>query len=161
MPTVAIWYFQLVLSLSNDIAENPGPIGNHDTANSCLFSFCNWNLNTLSKDDFSRLHLLNAHNAIHDYDIISLCETSLGSNENVPLNIFPGYQYYASNHSNGEKKGGVGIFYKESLPIKFRDDLSFEECIVAELLVEWKKNYLQFCTIILNTLQIALNLQIS
>ena len=141
MPTVAIWYFQLVLSLSNDIAENPGPIGNHDTANSRLFSICNWNLNTLSKDDFSRIHLLKAHNAIHDYDIISLCETSLGRNENVPLNIFPGYQYYACNHSSGEKKGGVGIFYKESLPIKFRDDLSFEECIVAELVVERKKNF--------------------
>ena len=66
---------------------------------------------------------------------MALCETSLGINENVPKNIFPGYQYFACNHPSGEKKGGVGIFYKESLPIKFRDDLSFEECIVAELAV--------------------------
>ena len=76
-----------------------------------FFSFCNWNLNTISKDDFSRIHLLNAHNAIHDYDILALCETSLGINENVPKNIFPGYQYFACNHPSGEKKGGVGIFY--------------------------------------------------
>ena len=31
------------------------------------------------------------------------------------------------------KKGGVGIFYKDTLPIKIRSDLSFDECIVAEL----------------------------
>ena len=111
MPTVAIWYFQLVLSLSNDIGENPGPLNNHEIViQSHYFSFCNWNLNTLSKDDFSRIHLLNAHNAIHDYDIISLCETSLGINENVPNNILPGYQFFACNHPSGEKKGGVGIF---------------------------------------------------
>ena len=95
--------------------------------------------NTIRKDDFSLIHLLNVHNTIHDYDIISLCETSLGKNENVPKDIFPGYQYHACNHPSGEKKGGVGIFYKDSLPIKFRDDLAFDECIVAELVVERKK----------------------
>ena len=31
------------------------------------------------------------------------------------------------------KKGGVGIFYKESLPLRLRQDLAFDECIVAEL----------------------------
>ena len=112
MPTVAIWYFQLVISLSNDVSENPGLIGSHDTANSRFFSFCNWNLNTLSKDDFSRIHLLNAHNAIHDYDIISLCETSLGMTENVPKNIFPGYEFFACNHSSGEKKVAWEFFIR-------------------------------------------------
>ena len=110
MPTVAIWYFQLVLSLSNDISENPGPISSQKTVNSRFFSFCNWNLNTISKDDFSRIHLLNAHNTIHGYDIVSLCETSLGVNENVPKNILPGYQYFACNHASGEKKRWCGNF---------------------------------------------------
>ena len=29
--------------------------------------------------------------------------------------------------------GGVGLFYKNSLPIKIRNDLSFDESIVIEL----------------------------
>ena len=58
---------------------------------------------------------------------------ALSDNETVPENILQGYNYYACNHTGGEKKGGVGLFYKESLPILIRDDLSFEECIVAEL----------------------------
>ena len=133
IPLATLWYFQLVISLSNDISENPGPQHiNHIDGVSPYFSFCNWNLNTLSKDKFSTVSLLNAHNSLHKYDIISLCETSLKDNEIVPENILQGYNYYACNHTSGEKKGGVGLLYKESLPILIRDDLSFEECIVAE-----------------------------
>ena len=38
-----------------------------------------------------------------------------------------------------KEKGGVGIFYKETLPLKIRRDLSFEECIVTELSLGRKK----------------------
>ena len=74
IPLTTRWYFQLVISLSNDISKNPGPqhSNNFDRV-SPYFSFCNWNLNTLSKDEFSRVSLLNAHNSIHNYD---MCETS-------------------------------------------------------------------------------------
>ena len=41
--------------------------------------------------------------------------------------------------TSGKKKGGVGIFYKDSLPIIIRGDLSFDECIVAELRFGRKK----------------------
>ena len=140
IPCATLWYFQLVISMSNDISENPGPqYANQINGASPYFSFCNWNLNTLSKDKFSRISLLDAHNSIYKYDIISLCETSLSKDEIVPENILPGYHYHACNHPSGEKKGGVGIFYKDSLPIKIRSDLSFDECIVAELRFGWKK----------------------
>ena len=33
-------------------------------------------LNSLTKDKFIRLNLLEAHNSLFNYDIISLCETS-------------------------------------------------------------------------------------
>ena len=36
------------------------------------------------------------------------------------------------------RHGGVGLFFKNSLPIKIRDDLSFEESIVVELKI-WSK----------------------
>ena len=77
--------------------------------------------------------ILNAHNSIHNYDIISLCETSLSNSEFVPDNILQGYNYHGCNHTSGEKKGGVGIFYKDSLPTIIRGDLTFDECTVAEL----------------------------
>ena len=125
IPLAILWYFQLVISLSNDISENPGPQhSNHFDRVSPYFSFCNWNLNTSSKDEFSRVSLLNAHNSIHNYDIF-LCETSLINGEFVPENILQGYNYYACNNTSGEKKGGVGIFYNDSLPIIIRCDLSF------------------------------------
>ena len=140
IPCAGLWYFQLVISLSNDISKNPGPFSPEAPGGTTpYFSFCNWNLNTLSKDDFTRINLLQAHNSNYKYDIISLCETSLGRNEIVPENALPGYLYQACNHVSGEKKGGVGIFYKDTLPIKIRSDLSFDECIVIELRFGRKK----------------------
>ena len=71
--------------------------------------------------------------------ILFPCETSLSVNEVVPANILPGYHYHACNHPSSEKKGGVGIYYKDSLPIIIRDYLSFDECIVVELRFGRKK----------------------
>ena len=70
-----LWYCQLLISLSNDISKNPGPscpIRSPGEVTPYL-SFCNWNLNTLGKDYFSRINLRIAHNVIYKYDIISLC----------------------------------------------------------------------------------------
>jgi hypothetical protein len=57
-----------------------------------------WNLNSLSKDGLIRKDLIEAHNSLDDYDIISLCETSLTNNilPNVP--ILEGYTFEAANH---------------------------------------------------------------
>ena len=134
----AVWYFSLRLILSLDIHPHPGPSQAENVLGGFL-SFCNWNLNTLSKDDFHRITLLEAHNATHDYDIISLCETSLNDTIQVPENILPGYKFHSSNHPDGDRNGGVGIFYKETLPLRIRQDLSFDECIVSELIFGHKK----------------------
>ena len=99
-----------------------------------FFSFCNWNLNTLSKDNFNRVSLLEAHNAIFKYDIISLCETSLNDDISVPDNALPGYKFHPLNNPDGSRNGGVGIFFKDTLPLRIREDLSFEECLVTELI---------------------------
>lgn len=134
-----LWYMKLKLILSSDVHPNPGPGppghgSGHGTGYSSGFlSICNWNLNTLSKNDFQRVTFLEAHNANYNYDIISLCETSLNDEILVPDNILKGYNFYSCNHPTGEKRGGVGIFYKESLPLRIRNDLSFDECIVSEL----------------------------
>ena len=132
-----LWVVALLLKLSSDVHPNPGPPP--DNFSNGFLSFCNWNLNTLSKDDFYRISLLEAHNTIFKYDIISLCETSLNGDITVPENALPGYLYHPLNNPTGEKSGGVGIFYKESLPLRIREDLSFDECLVTELMFGHKK----------------------
>ena len=134
-----------MIFLSSDIETNPDPKSSGTAApasgfSNSFFSFCNWNVNTLSKNDFLRVSQLEAHNTFFQYDIISFCETSLNETTKVLENLLKGYQFISSDHPSGDKKGGVGIFYKETLPLKYnRDDLSFEECIVVELRFGRKK----------------------
>ena len=135
----AFWIFNLLILLSYDVHPNPGQFSNNHVFSSGFFSFCNWNLNTLSKDNFSRISLLEAHNTLFNYDIISLCETSLSDNTPVPENALPGYKYHPLNHPSGNKRGGVGIFYKDTLPLRVRNDLSFDECLVTELIFGRRK----------------------
>ncbi len=128
----ALWVFLLCIVLSGDVHPNPGPLVTDEFSTGFL-SFCNWNLNSLASNDFARITLLNAENTIHKYDIISLCETSLNEATTVSPNAIPGYSFHPLNHPSGERHGGVGIFYKESLPLRVRPDLCFDECLVTEL----------------------------
>ena len=36
-----------------------------------------WNLNSLAKDNFHRVSLIEAHNSCFNYDLISICETTI------------------------------------------------------------------------------------
>ena len=47
----------LKVLLSNDIEINPGDFTNN------FLSFCNWNMNSLAKDNFDRVHISDAHNS--------------------------------------------------------------------------------------------------
>ena len=58
----ATWIFILLLKMSSDVHPNPGPSPLNKEFSSGFLSFCNWNLNTLSKDNFYRISLLEAHN---------------------------------------------------------------------------------------------------
>ena len=51
------WLSILLILLSHDIHLNPGPGYQNNFLN-----FMNWNLNSMSKDEFSRVRLLEAHN---------------------------------------------------------------------------------------------------
>ena len=80
--------------------------------------------------------MLEAYNAIHNYDIICLSETFLNSStsKDVPEIKLQGYELIRSDHPNDTKRGGVCIYYKEHLPLKLRNYLSsLDKCIVLEL----------------------------
>ena len=136
---VPYWVPMLLILMSNDIHLNPGPQPNHQ--NNCL-NFMNWNLNSLTKDNFHRVDLIEAHNSIFNYDLISVCETNLDDSVELPETLLNDYTFEPANNPLNEKHGGVGLFYKNSLPVNVRRDLSFDESIVVELKFGRKKIFL-------------------
>ena len=70
------WLLILLIILSNDIHQNPGP-----PFHNSFFNFMSWNVNSIAKDNFERVRLIEAHNSIYNYDLISICETSLNDSK--------------------------------------------------------------------------------
>ena len=128
-----IWYCKCLLRLSGDIKLNPGP-----KPNSCKsFSICHWNLNSITSHNFIKASVLIAYNSIHKFDIICLSETylnteTLSNNEN--LNI-PGYNLIRADHLSNTKRGGVFIYFKESLPLRLYNVSYLNECICFEIMI--------------------------
>ena len=61
-----------------------------------------------------------------------------------------------ANNPANTRHGGVGLFYKNSLPIIARNDLSFNESIVVELKFGRKKYFLLFYIEVLHLIIIHL-----
>ena len=134
IPCTTLWYFQLVIYLSNDISKIPGP-----QFQSNFFNFMSWNLNSIVKDNFYRVSLIEARNSLFNYDLISICETCLNDSVELPETLLDEYTFVPVNNPANTRRGGVGLFYKNSLPVVIRNDLSFEETIVDELAFGRKK----------------------
>ena len=92
-----------------------------------------WNLNSLAKENFQRVDLIEAHNVTFEYDLISICETSLNDSVELPKTLLKDYTFVSANNPSNTRHGGVRIFYKNSLPVIVRNDLSFDQSIVLEL----------------------------
>ena len=75
-----------------------------------FFNFMNWNLNSLTKDNFHRVDLIWAHNSIFIYDLISVCETNLNDSVSLPETLLNDYIFESTNHPSNVKHGGVGLF---------------------------------------------------
>ena len=131
---VPFWLPTILILLSNDIHLNPGP---HFQSN--FFDFMTWNLNSLAKDNFQRIRLIEAHNTLFNYDLISICETSLNDSVELPETLLGDYTFVPANNPANVRHGGVGLFFKNSLPVIIRNDLSFDESIVIELKFGRKK----------------------
>ena len=92
-----------------------------------------WNLNSLAKGNFQRIRLLQVHNTLFNYDLISICETSLNDSVELPETLINDYTFLSANNPANVRHGGVGLFFKNSLPAIVRNDLSFDESIVIKL----------------------------
>ena len=121
-----------------DIEVNPGPKKNCSTN----FSFCHWDLNTLSVHHYVNLSSLQAYNK---HDVICLSETYLDNSvlsDESDLN-FLGYKLVRADYPGNVKRGGVCIYFKESLSIRFLDVPSnLNECLLCELSYKNKKCFI-------------------
>ena len=123
----------ILLVSSGDIETNPGP------RKSSPVKFCHWNLNGLATHDFIKVPLIEAFISTHNFDILCFPETFLDSTldlneENINIDD---YFILGADHPSNNKPGGVCIYFKQSLPLIRRDDLStMQEAIVTEISVE-------------------------
>ena len=70
-----IWLYSILVKLSGDVEENPGP-----KPKPCQsFSTCHWNVNSVSSHNFSKVSLLRAYISIYKFDVICIFETFLNS----------------------------------------------------------------------------------
>ena len=84
------FFISVILSvLSGDIDIDPGL----DLGYLNGFSFCHWNLNSISAHNFIKMSLMQPYNAIHRFDIICLSETYLGNSYHSDDDqlAFPGF----------------------------------------------------------------------
>ena len=116
-----------------------------------------WNVNSIAKDNFERVGLIEAHNCIFNYDLISLCETRLNDSVELPETLRNNYTFVPVNNPANTRHGGVELFFKNTLPIIIRNDLSFDESVVVELKFGRKNFFLLFCIEALHLIIILLN----
>ena len=86
-----------------------------------------------AKKNIERVQFLAAHNLLFRYNLISICETGLNDSVEIPETLLEDFTFIQANHPSGTRRGGVGLFYRNTLPITIRNDLSFDETIVIEL----------------------------
>ena len=59
----------------------------------------------------------------------------LSSDSNLQI---PGYNFARMHHPSSTKHGGVGLYYKHSLPLKVTDVSYFQECVNFVIKIEDK-----------------------
>ena len=90
-------------------------------------SYCHWNVNSLIANNLSKLSQLEAYNSFYKHDFICISETFFDSSvqegkKNIQLD---GYNLLRTNHLSNSKRGGVCIFYIETLGVRIVKSLSF------------------------------------
>ena len=91
---------------------------------------------------------------------MTLCEISLNDTVEVPDPLLDNYTFVCKNNAANSWHGGVGLLYKNYLPLLVRDDLGFDGTLVVELKFGRKKIFLQYYIAAPPKLMVHLNLKI-
>ena len=132
---LTLTYIFLLLQCHGNIELNPGP----QKLKPKSLLVCHWNLNSLSAHNFSKFTQLKAYIPMHKHDFICLLETYLDST--IPDNFLEidGYNLVRPDHPNNIKRGGVCIYYKESLAVRVISLPDFKEALLLEMTDNNKK----------------------
>ena len=126
----------VLLQCHGDIELSPGP---KKLLNNKSLSVCHWNLNSLTAHNYSKLRQLKAYISIYKHDFVCLSETYLDSTTPKSLLEIDGYNLIRAGHPNNTKRGGVCIYYKESLPVQVVSLPYLKEALLLELTDNNKK----------------------
>ena len=139
-----LFFYNVFISIfilkAGDIELNPGP----KKIPHSYFSCCHCNVNNLATDNYSKVLALKAYNSTYKYDFICISETFLDSSfepDDKDL-MLDGYKLIRSDHPSNTKRGGVCIYYKESLAVRLVGIISLPECLVCEVTVQNIKGYI-------------------
>ena len=117
-----------------DIEVNPGPKKNCSTN----FSFCHWNLNSLSAHNCVKFSSLQAYNIVYKHDVICLSETYIDNSvlsDESDMN-FPRYKLVRADYPGNAKRGGICIYFKESISLRFLHVPSnLDECLLCKCFI--------------------------
>ena len=132
-------FLQNFLIQHGDIESDPGPNRKHKP-----LTCCHWNVNSLAAHKFLKKSSIEAYNSIHNYHFICISETYLDSTTNLDDKdlAIEGYNIIRADHPNNLKKGGVCIYYKESLAVKLINVNFLSECLLCEVTLDDKKGYI-------------------
>ena len=129
-------YISALLQCHGDIELNPGP---KELLNNKSLSICHCNLNSLTAHNYSKLTQLKAYISIYKHDFVCLSETYLDSATPNSLLEIDGYNLIRADHPNNTKRGGVCIYYKDSLPVPVISLTYLKEALLLELTDNNKK----------------------
>ena len=128
-------YIFALLQCHGDIEQNLGP---KKLRNKSL-SVWHWNLNSLTAHNYSKLTQLKAYTSMYKHGFVCLSETYVDSSTPDSLLEIDGYNSIRADHPDNIKRGGVCIYYKESLPIRVLSLPYLKEALLLEMIDNNKK----------------------
>ena len=131
-------FYQILLLLHGDVETNPGPNKKYKP-----FTCCHWNVNSLTTRNMVILPSIAAYNTIHKYDFICISETYLDSSVRTDDRdiLINGYNIIHADHPSNNKKGGVCIYYQESLAVQLVKTNYLSKCLLCKVSINNKKGY--------------------
>ena len=88
--------------------------------------------------------MIETYNSNHKYDFIYISETYLDSavSDDGKELAMEGYNFICADRPGNVRKGGVGIYYKESIAVQIININFLSECLLCEVTVNNKKGYI-------------------
>ena len=126
-----VYFLHLFLPQHWYLERHPGPHCGQIKNLPC----CSSNVNSLVAQSFSKITQLEAYNCLYKHDFICISETYFDSSilEGDSSFQLDGYKVIRADHPSNTKRGGVYIYYKESLSVQALNLTNLSDCITCEV----------------------------